>query len=74
MTNESYKKKHNVDNPDLPVLIELKNFGVKFIACGQAMYFFNVEKAQMIPGIKISLTAQTVLSSYQLKHYVFYRN
>jgi len=72
LNNENYKKKYNVDNPNLALLKELQNAGVKFIACGQAMYFFNVEKEQMIPGVKISLTAQTVLSSYQLKNYVHY--
>ena len=72
LNNESYKKKYGIDNPNLPILKELQDAGVKFIACGQAMHFVSVEKEQMIPGIKVSLTAQTVLSGYQLQHYVYY--
>ncbi len=72
LNNGSYKKKYNVDNPNLAILKELQDAGVKIIACGQAMHFFGVDKAEMIPGVKISLTAQTVLSSYQLQHYVYY--
>jgi predicted peroxiredoxin len=51
---------------------ELMKNGVKFIACGQAMNFFEVKQEDMVPNIRISLTAQTVLSNYQLKGFVLY--
>ena len=72
LNNETYKKKYGVDNPNIAILKELKDAGVTFVACGQAMHFFTINKEEMMPGIKISLTAQTVLSSYQLQHYVYY--
>jgi intracellular sulfur oxidation DsrE/DsrF family protein len=72
LNNTTYKKKYGIDNPNMPILKELQDAGVKIIACGQAMHFFSVEKEDMIPGVKISLTAQTVLSSYQLQNYVYY--
>jgi len=46
--------------------------GVKFIACGQAMHFFEIEKPDLYSGIKVSLTAQTVLSNYIEQGYVCY--
>jgi intracellular sulfur oxidation DsrE/DsrF family protein len=70
--NEAYKKKYGIDNPNIELINELKNNGVKLIACGQAMNFFEVQQSEMVPGINISLTAQTVLSNYQLKGYVWY--
>jgi intracellular sulfur oxidation DsrE/DsrF family protein len=73
LNNQSYRNKYGVDNPNLPLLKELHDAGVKLIACGQAMYFLNIQKEQMIPGVKVSLTAQTVLSSYQLRNYVHYK-
>jgi intracellular sulfur oxidation DsrE/DsrF family protein len=72
MTNEKYKKRYKIDNPNLALIKELQDFGAKIIVCGQAMTFFNLEREDMVPGIKQALTAQTVLSSYQLKGYVFY--
>lgn len=72
LTSEAYKRKYGVDNPNLTLIKELQAAGVKMIACGQALFFFNLEKEDMAPGIKKALTAQTVLSSYQLKHYVYY--
>jgi intracellular sulfur oxidation DsrE/DsrF family protein len=71
-TNEVYKKKYGVDNPNIVLINELMKNGVKFIACGQAMNFFEVRQEEMVPNIKISLTAQTVLSNYQLKGFVLY--
>ena len=70
--NEAYQKKYKLDNPNIKLVSDLKNVGSKFIACGQAMAFFDVKKEDLLPEIKISLTAQTVLSHYQLKGYVLY--
>lgn len=72
--NEAYQKKYKLDNPNLKVIEELeKKAGVKFIACGQAMAFFEVKKEDLLPEVKVSVTAQTVLSHYQLKGYVLYK-
>lgn len=68
--NEAYKKKFGINNPNIDLINELMKNGVKFIACGQAMNFYDVKKEDMVPNIKITLTAQTVLSSYQLKGYI----
>ena len=72
--NAAYQKKYKLDNPNLKTIDELeKKTGAKFIACGQAMAFFEVNKEDLLPEVKISVTAQTVLSHYQLKGYVLYR-
>ena len=71
-TTANYKKKHSVDNPNIKLIEDLKNVGAKFIACGQAMAFHELTKDNLLPDIKVSLTAQTVLSNYQLQGYVLY--
>ncbi|HJW18777.1 MAG TPA: DsrE family protein, partial [Flavisolibacter sp.] len=71
-TNPVYRKKYGIDNPNIAMLDELVKNGVRFIACGQAMNFYDVEKEEIDPRVHISLTAQTVLSGYQLKGYVLY--
>lgn len=71
--NVSYQKKFKMDNPNIQLINDLENkVGAKFIACGQAMAFFAVNKEDLLPDVKVSLTAQTVLSHYQLKGYVLY--
>jgi intracellular sulfur oxidation DsrE/DsrF family protein len=68
--NEAFQKKYKIDNPNIKLIDDLKKIGGKFIVCGQAMEFFDVKKEELLPGIKISLTAQTVITQYQLKGYV----
>ena len=70
--NEYYRLKHSTDNPNITILHDLEQAGAKFIVCGQAMAFHEVTKADLLPGVKVSLTAQTVLSNYQLQGYVLY--
>ena len=72
LNNEKYKQKYNVDNPNITLIKELQNFGAKFIVCGQAMTFLKLEKEDLLPGIKEAISAQTVLSMYELKGYKFY--
>ena len=70
LSNEKYKRKYGVDNPNIPLIKELQTYGVRMIVCGQAMTFYRLEMEDLVPGIKKALTAQTVLSSYRLKNYV----
>jgi intracellular sulfur oxidation DsrE/DsrF family protein len=72
LKNEKYKKKYGIDNPNIVLIKELQDYGVKIIVCGQAMTFFNLEMEDLVPGIKQALNAQTVISSYQLKNYVYF--
>jgi len=73
MNNEKYKRKYGIDNPNIPLVNELLGYGVNIIVCGQAMTFLQLEMEDLVPGIKQALTAQTVISSYQLKNYVYYK-
>jgi intracellular sulfur oxidation DsrE/DsrF family protein len=70
--NEAFKKKYKTDNPNIRLINDLEKIGAKFIACGQAMEFFEVKREELLPEIKISLTAQTVITQYQLKGYVLH--
>jgi intracellular sulfur oxidation DsrE/DsrF family protein len=70
--NEAFKKKYKIDNPNIKLINDLEKIGARFIACGQAMEFFEVKREELLPEIKISLTAQTVITMYQLKGYVWH--
>jgi len=71
-TDVFYNEKFKKDNPNLKLIQDLEALGAKYIACAQAMFFFDVNKESLLPNFKVSLTAQTVLSSYQMKGYVKY--
>jgi intracellular sulfur oxidation DsrE/DsrF family protein len=68
--NEYFNKKYKTDNPNIKLIGELEKFGAKFIACGQAMSFLDIKREAFLPVVKVSLTAKTVLTGYQLKGFV----
>ena len=68
--NDAYRSNFKTDNPNLILIKELEDAGVKFIACGQAMAFLEFKKQDLLPIVKVSLTAQTALSNYQLKGFI----
>jgi intracellular sulfur oxidation DsrE/DsrF family protein len=50
----------------------LESAGAKFIACGQAMQFLDIDKASLSSSVKIAVAAKVALSTYQQKGYVLY--
>jgi hypothetical protein len=50
---------------------ELLGYGVNTIECGQAMTLLGIVMQDLVPGLKQALTAQTVVSPYRLKNYVY---
>lgn len=69
INNEEYKKKFNVDNPNVPLFKELKDAGVKIFVCGQSLNKRNIPKENVTPEVSPALSAITTLTTYQLKGY-----
>lgn len=67
--NEEYKKKYNVDNPNLGIYKELMDAGVKIVVCGQSLIAREIDKDKMVPGIKVASSMLTTMTTYQLKGY-----
>jgi intracellular sulfur oxidation DsrE/DsrF family protein len=70
LDQKHYRKKFNIDNPNEPLVKELENNGVRFLSCGQAMKFLDIEKGDLMEGIKQAYSAKTVISTYSLKGFV----
>ena len=71
-TNAYYKEHYKTDNPNIKLINDLAALGTKVIACGQAIAFMDFKREALLPLVKVSLTVQTVLSSYRLKGYLKY--
>jgi intracellular sulfur oxidation DsrE/DsrF family protein len=72
-SNAAYKKRYQKENPNVKLFEQMKQLGVKFIVCGQSMQFTGTSKDDLLPGIAISVSAQSALSMYQLKGYVLFK-
>jgi intracellular sulfur oxidation DsrE/DsrF family protein len=69
MNNEAYKKKYNVDNPNLKLLEELHNAGVKITVCGQSLLKRNIDHKTLAPQVEVAVSMLTTVTTYQLKGY-----
>jgi intracellular sulfur oxidation DsrE/DsrF family protein len=70
--NDAFKQEFKADNPNITVIKELQDAGAKFIACGQAMGFLEIKNEQLLPSVKIAMSAKVALSTYQQKGYALY--
>nr|WP_299342144.1 DsrE family protein [Allomuricauda sp.] len=67
--NEAYQARFGVQNPNYDMINQLMEAGVEIILCGQSSKSRNYPKEQLIPGVKISLSAMTALIQLQNKGY-----
>ncbi|MEY8779863.1 DsrE family protein [Allomuricauda sp. XS_ASV26] len=59
LTNEAYKKRYEAANPNLELVKSLLDAGVEVIMCGQSSKTRELPKEELIPGVKIALSAMT---------------
>ncbi len=71
LTNDAYKAKFGVDNPNLKLINALTAAGVDVIVCGQSAAKNNMSREDINPNVKIALSATTALIQYQNKGYQF---
>lgn len=69
LNEETYQKKYRTSNPNVKLIKELSDAGIKFLVCGQSLTWMGYAKSDLVPQAKVTLTAQTTLSQYQLKGY-----
>ncbi len=69
LKNEAYRSEFEIDNPNLAIISELKNAGVRFLVCFQTLANSGYSKELLVPEAVLTLTAQTTLTSYQMKGY-----
>ncbi len=69
MSNEAYRAKYKVDNPNLKLYEELNAAGVKMFVCGQSLINRHVDRNRLVPEVKISVSMLTTLTTYELQGY-----
>jgi intracellular sulfur oxidation DsrE/DsrF family protein len=69
LTNASYKKVHNKENPNLALLSALMSHNVKVILCGQTAAAYEIEPSQLVEGAEVWLSAMTAHALLQQQGY-----
>ena len=71
LTNEAYRKRHKVDNPNLPLLNALSNAGVNIYLCEQSRIFSGTGGDEVAAPVKSALSAMTAIVNLQEDGYHF---
>lgn len=69
LNNEAYKKKYELDNPNLALIDELKEAGVELYVCGQSLLARQYPFEDVNKQINIGLSMLTVVTTYMHKGY-----
>ena len=67
MTNDAYKARYGQDNPNIALIHALKQAGVEFRACGQALAARKIDAKDVNPEIQVDLWAMTSMINLQMK-------
>jgi intracellular sulfur oxidation DsrE/DsrF family protein len=70
LSNEAFRAKYGKDNPNIPLMSALKDAGVEFRACGQAVVGRKIEMSDVNPDIQVDLWAMTSFMNLQMKGFV----
>ena len=73
LTNAAYKEKYKTENPNLGLYKELQRAGVKLFVCGQSLIARNIDRKNITPEIQIATSMLTVLTTYQLRGYAWFK-
>lgn len=69
LNNEAYQKKFKTDNPNLKLIEELQQAGVKIAVCGQSLVRREIDPKHLAPGVEVATSMLTTFTTYQLKGY-----
>ena len=69
--SKTHENTYKCPNPNLELYKELAEAGVKLVVCGQSLLARNVDRATIIPEIKIATSMLTTVTTYQLKGFAY---
>ena len=59
LSNEAYRRRHGIDNPNVPMIDALKRAGVRIFLCGQTAGSRSIVAADLAPSVQMALSAMT---------------
>lgn len=66
---EPYRTRYDADNPNIPLIRQLAEAGVEFYICGQTAMSRGLADEQLLPEIRMALSAMTARAMLQADGY-----
>jgi intracellular sulfur oxidation DsrE/DsrF family protein len=73
LSDEAYRQRYGIDNPNSELLLKLHEAGVDLYLCGQSMTFGGFEMSELASPVKVALSAMTMLTVLQSDGYALLR-
>lgn len=70
LNNENYKKKYEVNNPNLAVFEALEEAGAEILVCGQSLIARNLKTSDLWHGVTVAHSALTTITTYAMQGYI----
>lgn len=73
LTNdETYRKKFNMDNPNLPLVKKIMDKGVTFVVCGQTLELRGMKIENFPEDVQKAYSARSALADLQSRGYIMF--
>ena len=70
LSNEAYKARFGVDNPNIELIKELTSKGVELFVCGQSLHARGIDEDEVTDEVGLSVSALTIMTTYHLLGFV----
>lgn len=71
LDDEAYRRRHGIDNPNLPLLRALHEQGVLLVVCGQTMVGQKMQRSDFPDFVRVSRAATVARATLTAQGYVF---
>jgi intracellular sulfur oxidation DsrE/DsrF family protein len=72
LDDDVFNKQFQVNNPNLPLVKQLQDAGVKLVACGQTLGLRNMNIASLPDGTLLAYSAKTAISDLVQRGFMLY--
>ncbi len=69
LSNEAYRSRFGVDNPNLPLIRLLRGKGIDIAVCAQAAALHDIDYSQISHDVTVALSALTTVSTLEHQGY-----
>ena len=73
LKDDAYESRYGIKNPNLPLIIALKEAGVKLTVCGQSLIGREIDPEEVNENVEIATSMLTTVTTYQLKGYTLFK-
>jgi len=70
LDNDAYKKRYELDNPNIPLINALKESGVEIYVCGQSLLSRQYGRDEVNTEVEVALSMLTTFTTYMHNGYV----